>query len=169
VKSYASNPNGKRPPFVFELDGVRFTCQGSAQILDLMNFATLSELGVADPRAAQAITGLLEATMGPLVYQDFVQHCRTHDTDPNVVMQIIQDMVEYTMMSRPLDGSSPSAPGRPESGGTSTPGSPGGRLITTEDIMRWRAGKPVEAPEGPKGPLGTRTVRMSPQDGSGTP
>jgi hypothetical protein len=151
MKRYKTSPKGKRPPFEFELEddeGVvtKFVCQGAAQMLDLMEFATLSQLGVTDPRAAKAIADLFESTMGPLVYQDFRAYNRQHGTDPEVTMQILMDMVEYTLNGRPLDGSSPSSDGRGNIGGTSMDGSP--HVLSAEEIDRWRKGLPAEVPAG---------------------
>lgn len=189
-KRYKANPNGKREPFRFELEDAagqvtEFICQGRAQMLDLMEFAQLGTLGIGDPRAAKAIADLFETTMGPLVYADFRSYCRTNDVDPEVTMQILQDMVEYTLNDRPLAGSSPSSDGRGNTGGTSSLGS---APVTSEAIAEWlataqaaapvRSGSPsltdlLQSDPGARarleGAMGVPPGTLDPQRGSGTP
>lgn len=144
-KRYINNPAGKRPPFEFELaddeQGTNlrvFVCTGRPQMLDLMDFAQYANADLADPTAALELVKLFEQVMGPDVYVEFRQYCRDHDTDNDVQLAILSDMVTYALAGRNLGGSSPSSPGQSTTGTTSSPG-----LLSAQDIEAWRAGVPV--------------------------
>lgn len=141
-KTYKAHPKGKRPPFSFDLEddaGVKttFVCEGSAQLLDLMDFAQFGDMNVRDPKAARAIAELFENTMGAGPYAAYRIYCRAHDVDPEVTFAILMDMVEYTL-NRPLGLSSSSASGRAPTAGMSTGGSFVGRELSGEDIAQWQ-------------------------------
>jgi hypothetical protein len=142
-KTYKAHPNGKRPPFVFDLEDdegivTTFTCRGSAQMLDLMAFAQAGSLDVTDPRGAKAIHDVFESTMGPVVFADFQSYCRTNDVDPEVTMQILMDMVEHTL-SRPLARRLSSSVGQAITGDTSMHGSSATpQELSPEQIAQWQ-------------------------------
>lgn len=167
-KTYKAHPNGKRPPFTFDVEGddgqlTTFTCQGSAQLLDLMAFATAGNLDMTDPRGAKAIAEMFESTMGTLAYEDFKVYCRNNDVDPQVVMQILQDMVEYTL-SRPLASGSSSADGPQSTGGMSKPGSFGmSRELSAAEIADWQRTAVADAERRLREAAGLSTPPAGPQ------
>lgn len=94
----------------FDLDGIRFIARGNAKMLDLCEFARAADLEAASAAGMAALAEFYEALLGRAEYQRFRKHCRTEDTDDDVLIQIMQDLIEE-FTSRPTRRSSASAGG----------------------------------------------------------
>lgn len=126
-KSYTSKP--KLAPYEFDLDGVHFVASGGVALLDLSELARLADVDVESPAGAAAVAQVFESFMGD-AYAQFKAHCRRHQTDPDTLMAILQDVVEYVTRfptERPLTRS----PGPQPTPGTSPAGSPSAPSPTT--------------------------------------
>lgn len=108
----------------FELDGVKFTCEGELTTLDLSELAEVAELGVdtEDPRAAAAISKFFRAALGERVYRQFKEHMRSHGTDDDNLIDIMAGIME-DYAARPTEQPSSSHDGQSTTGPTSNPGS----------------------------------------------
>jgi hypothetical protein len=150
VKSYSSR-HAQLEPFRFELDGVEWSCEHGAMLLDLCEMAKAADMDLADPRAIVAIADIFESALGD-DYLRFKQHCREQGTGPDVLMDIMQDLIAHTT-ARPTVPPSQSATGiSPTSGtargGSSSSDSPLGvpaapperstQLLDTDQLVKWQ-------------------------------
>ena len=78
----------------FDLDGIRFIARGNAKILDLCEFARAADVEVASTAGMAALAEFFEALLGRAEYQRFRKHCRTEDTDDELLISIMQDLIE---------------------------------------------------------------------------
>lgn len=95
-RSYSSNRDGRRErkPQTFELDGVEFVATGSVSMLDISEFARLAAQGVDSdsPEAVAFLADTFRALLGDQEYHRFREHCRRHDTDAGVLVEILGDL-----------------------------------------------------------------------------
>ncbi|MEV4179944.1 hypothetical protein AB0J28_00675 [Streptosporangium canum] len=121
ARTYTSKPRmaGGRPTFV--LDDVEFRCAGAPSLMDLSELARLSELGVdsVTPEGMSIIAEFLSGAMGRQEYNRFRTHIREHGTDPEMVMEILQGIVE-DFVARPTSRPSVSPDGPPATPTSST-------------------------------------------------
>ena len=102
----------------FTLDDVEFTCSGRPTALDISELAEAAELGVDtdDPRAVAAMSKFFRAVLGK-EYSRFKEHMRAHDTDEDVLIEIMKGIMEDLAArptqepSRSPDGPSTTGPG----------------------------------------------------------
>jgi hypothetical protein len=116
-RSYTSSKRehlGVKPDF--ELDGVKFVCEGKLTTLDLAELAEIAELGVdtEDPRAAAAISKFMRAVLGKN-YAPFREHARSHDTTDEDLIDIMAGIME-DFAARPTGQPSSSRDGRSTTG-----------------------------------------------------
>jgi len=135
--SYTSR--GEAAPFEFELDGVGFVCGGGVSLLDLLEVTRMAQFDVDSPEGAAAIADLFKESMGKAEYARFRQHCREHNTEPDTIIEIMQDLVEH-VTGGPTRRSRLSPPGPQTTTGTSRVDLPSVHELTPEEIQRWRAG-----------------------------
>jgi hypothetical protein len=119
-RSYTSGKRDRTnaPALDFELDGVTFASAGGVSVLDLSEYARLAAQGV-DAESQEGLAILADVYLGLLgeqVYQRFRAHCRRHQTDPAVLVQILGDLISEAAdrpTSRPADSSDgpPTVPG----------------------------------------------------------
>ena len=104
----------------FELDDVKFTCEGRLTTLDVSELAEVAELGVdtEDPRAAAAIAKFFRAALGMGEYNRLKNHMRAHDTAEDVLVDIMAGIME-DFAARPTEQPSSSHDGQSTTGPTS--------------------------------------------------
>lgn len=134
-RSYTSG--GAPIPFDFELDGVPFTAAGGLNVLEMSELAAHAEEDVNSAAGAAALAVVFRGSLGE-DYERFKKHCGVHGTRPDVLLNIMQDMVEH-LAETPTPPSGQSSPGRPETGGTSRVALPETQPLSDEDIARYRA------------------------------
>lgn len=102
----------------FALDNVEFTCAGRPTALDISELAEVAADGVDtdDPRAIAAMSKFFRAVLGK-EYNRFKEHMRVHDTDEDVLVEIMHGILE-DLAARPTqepsssrDGPSTTGPG----------------------------------------------------------
>lgn len=113
---------GEKPDF--ELDGVKFICEGRLTTLDISELAEVAELGVdtEDPRAAAALAKFFRATLGMAEYNRLKNHMRVNDTAEDILIDIMAGIME-DFAARPTEQPSSSDDGQSTTGPTSNPGS----------------------------------------------
>lgn len=107
----------------FTLDGVTFDCHGEFDTNDLTDIATAlmdADDGWVDPQALGAIGQLMQTMLGPATAKAFRRHRREHRTHPEVVSQIMLDLIEDITKRDPTRHSA-SPPGPPAPAGPSSP------------------------------------------------
>lgn len=112
MRQYVSKPSA--PPRVpFTLDGVQFTTRGNVSMLDLSAMARLAVAGAdtSDPRSVAAFDDFFRAALSGMVtktredgsteqvydeseYTRFANHVRRHQTDPETLFAIMEDITE---------------------------------------------------------------------------
>lgn len=105
----------------FELDGVEFVGEGSVSVLDLSEFARLATQGVDSdsPEGVAILADIYHSLLGEQEYQRFRRHCRKHDTDADVLLEIIGGMIAEAA-ERPTIRPSDSSDGPQNAPGTAT-------------------------------------------------
>lgn len=134
-RSYTSG--GKPVPFDFELDGVGFVAGGGLNVLEMSELAAHAEEDVNSAAGAAALAVVFRGALGE-DYERFKRHCGAHGTRPDVLLNIMQDMVEH-LAETPTEPSGRFSPGRPETAGTSRVALPETQPLSDEDIARYRA------------------------------
>jgi len=102
----------------FTLDDVEFTCAGQPTALDISELAEVAADGVDtdDPRAIAATSKFFRAVLGK-EYSRFKEHMRVHNTDEDILVEIMQGIMEDLAArptqepSRSPDGPSTTGPG----------------------------------------------------------
>lgn len=120
-RSYTSAKNahlGEKPHF--DLDGVTFVCEGGLTTLDISEFAMAAKNGMdtADPAAAAVFAEFFQAALGPTQYRRLKDHMRSHGTDDDVLVDIMQGLME-DFLGRPTEEPSHSQTGPSTTGGMS--------------------------------------------------
>lgn len=143
ARTYTSAPVGNAGGPEFVLDGVTFKCVSVPSLMDLTELARLAETGMDSitPEAMAIIAEFLTSAMGKKEYRRFRTHARDHGTDPQMVMEILQGIVE-DFVARPTPRPSDSPDGPP-----ATP--------TTSMRVSFSAGTVEELPPGETPPVET--------------
>lgn len=102
----------------FTLDDVEFTCAGRPTALDISELAEVAADGADtdDPRALAAMSKFFRAVLGN-EYSRFKEHMRAHDTDEDVLIEVMKGILEDLAArptqepSRSPDGPSTTGPG----------------------------------------------------------
>ncbi|MFI6793682.1 hypothetical protein ACIBG4_40760 [Nonomuraea sp. NPDC050383] len=123
MRSY--NSKGRKTDRVrpkFELDGEVFEGEGTVSLMDLSEFARLAAEGFDDgsPEGVGILADIYRSLLGPAEYARFRRHCREHDVDGGLLVEIIAGtMAEASEdAGRPTGRPSDSPDGPPEGGGT---------------------------------------------------
>jgi hypothetical protein len=144
----------------FELDGVTFELHGEMDENDLVDLAVPmmdATDGFLDPEAIAAVGRFYRMIMGEGTYRAFSRHRRAHRTPPDVVAEIMMDLLGE-LTSRPPASPSPSPGGPPPTGasspaGSPSPGSPAPDQRTAEIIAALAAqDPPARTASSPAGP-----------------
>lgn len=140
--------NEPAPPFEFDMDpGAEFSehyvCDGGISMLDLSELAALADTEARTPEGVAAIAAVFKGAMGPATYARFKRYTRAHNTDPEVMLAILGDIVAH-VTEGPTMRPSPSSPGpRIIDGGSvdiAWPGlAPEPGALTADQIERIRA------------------------------
>jgi len=109
---YTSKPREVEP---FELDGVEFTPGNGLSVLDLTELARFADKEAASQEGIQAIGDFFRQLLGD-DYDRFREHCRTHKTDEETLLQVITDLMEDLAGGFPTNRPSPSQPGPTNTG-----------------------------------------------------
>ena len=101
---------GEKPSF--ELDGVKFQCEGGITTLDMAEMAKAATQGLDtdDVRAIAVFADFFSQTLGDTEYARFRKHTRDHGTDPEVFVDILQGLAE-DFFGRPTEEPSSSQDG----------------------------------------------------------
>lgn len=89
-RSYTSKPKDVQP---FTLDGVEFRASGGLSILDVTELARYAGKDMFSPEGLTAIGEFFASLLGA-DYDRFREHCRTHSTDEETLLQVIGDIIE---------------------------------------------------------------------------
>ena len=107
----------------FELDGVEFTCHGEFDSNDMTDLASAlmdADENWVDPQALGAVGQLFATILGADTNRAFRRHRRANRTHPEVVSQILLDLIE-DITDRPTQKPSASPRGRQAPAGRSSP------------------------------------------------
>jgi hypothetical protein len=118
----ASREAQGRPLEPFTLDGVQFSPRGDLHLLDLAELARHADDDVDSPAGLAALADFYEGLLGKTEYKRFRAHTREHDTAKELLAEIMNDVVR-DVTGREKARSTPSAPGRSNTGSTSRAGS----------------------------------------------
>ncbi|MEV4287349.1 hypothetical protein AB0K40_17735 [Nonomuraea bangladeshensis] len=119
MRSYTSKgrQNSLRPEF--ELDGEVFRGEGTISLMDLSELARLAAAGFDDgsPEGIGMIADIYRSILGDQEFTRFRRHCREHDVDGKLLMEIIAGIIAEAG-NRPTERPSDSPDGPPAGGGT---------------------------------------------------
>lgn len=127
------------------LDGVEF--RAVASVFDLAEmFGQFRDLDTDTPEGADALAEIFRRFLGDDQYPTFREHCRTHGTDANTLMEILTDAIEDLSGGKAPAPSLPSSAGLPTTGRTLRVVSAGG-AIAEYPVDEARAAALAEAVE----------------------
>jgi hypothetical protein len=139
TRSYSSGTGGGQGPFEFDLDGVQFVATGGVTLLDMSELMTVADLDADSPRGAAALAQMFRAALGDDEYARFREHCRRHDTQPEVIITIMRDLADY-VMGPTMRRVGQSSPGPSSTSGSSPVDLPSsGDQFSPQDMARLRA------------------------------
>lgn len=119
MRSYTSKgrQNNLRPEF--ELDGKAFRGEGTISLMDLSELARLAAAGFDDgsPEGIGMIADIYRSILGDQEFTRFRRHCREHDVDGKLLMEIIAGIIAEAG-DRPTERPSDLPDGPPVDGGT---------------------------------------------------
>ncbi len=110
-RQYTSKPAAVEP---FVVDGVEFT-PGTVNLLDITELGRHADLEANSLKGMVAIGEFFASLLGD-DYDRFREHCRTHRTDPETLLQVISDIVEDVAGGFPTQRPSASPPGPTRTG-----------------------------------------------------
>lgn len=150
--TYSSRPDIEAPsdPFEFDMDvdtdhADHFVCDGGVSLLDLSELAGLADAEAASAEGIAAIAGVFRGAMSPDTYARFKGYTRRWHTDPDVLLEIMKDMVVYATAG-PTRRPSPSPRGSHviDGGWSDSAGSPASPFpegeLSEETVARIREG-----------------------------
>jgi hypothetical protein len=106
-RTYTSKP-GK--PVEFDLDEVTFTANTGIPLLALMDLAEAASTDSSSPEGLSAMRQIFSAMLGDQ-YAAFAKHCLEHGTDPDTLLQILQDVMQDVTNGFPTQPPLPSPGG----------------------------------------------------------
>lgn len=145
-RSYSSN-GGPILPFDFDIDGVDFTTSGAVATLDVSELAKLADVDVESVQGVAAISSIFQSALAPPDYARFKAHTRAHNTRPDVLFEIMRDMMEHFGQGNSAPPSR-SSTGRPTMNGMSgdssrsaawPPPAPNRREFSPDELARLKA------------------------------